>query len=125
MYVGADAKLLDRVPTPLEPESTLDCRVTITAEEFTSVCPVTGGPDFATIVIEYIPGPWLVESKSLKLYLGSFRNEPMFHEKAVAKICEDLSNLLEPEYLEVTGKFNSRGGISIHPTCRWREYIMS
>ena len=124
VYSGANMGLLDRVPSPM-PDSTRAAQwsatVEIRAEEFTSVCPVTGGPDFATIEIEYIPEHWLVESKSLKLYLGSFRNEPMFHEKIVTKICEDLVALLDPRLLTVTGMFNPRGGISIHPYCHWSK----
>ena len=83
--------------------------------EFTSLCPKTGQPDFATIIINYIPDKWLIESKSLKLYLFGFRNTGDFHEDIVNTIKNDLVKLLEPHYLEVIGQFNPRGGISITP----------
>ncbi len=89
--------------------------VSFNCPEFTTLCPITGQPDFATIYIQYIPDRWLVESKSLKLYLFSFRNARGFHEEAVNRIADDLFNLLEPFYLEVYGEFNPRGGISIDP----------
>ena len=78
--------------------------VKITCPEFTSLCPLTGQPDFATIVIRYTPGKWCVESKSLKLYLGSFRNVGEFHESCIARIAKDLVTLLEPSTLIVRGK---------------------
>jgi len=87
--------------------------------EFTSLCPITGQPDFATILIDYIPGIRMVESKSLKLYLFSFRNHGAFHEDCVNVICNDLVRLMNPKYLEVTGLFTPRGGISIHPYCNY------
>lgn len=83
--------------------------------EFSSLCPKTGQPDLATIHISYIPNEYLVESKSLKLYLFSFRNHGDFHEDCVHTIMNDLVKLLQPKYLEVFGDFNSRGGISILP----------
>ena len=83
--------------------------------EFTTLCPITGQPDFATISIAYIPQTKMVESKSLKLYLFSFRNEGGFHEDCVNIILKDLIKLLEPKYLEVLGDFTPRGGISINP----------
>ena len=83
--------------------------------EFTSLCPITGQPDFAEIVISYIPGEYMVESKSLKLYLFSFRNHGDFHEDCVNIIMKDLIKLMNPKYIEVTGLFTPRGGISIHP----------
>ena len=89
--------------------------VKLTCEEFTCVCPVTHQPDFATMKINYIPDEKLVESKSLKLYLTSFRNTGIFHEEAVNKIADDLIKLLNPRYLEVEGLFSVRGGISIKP----------
>lgn len=87
--------------------------------EFTSLCPITGQPDFATILIDYIPGEKMVESKSLKLYLFSFRNHGAFHEDCVNIIMKDLIRLMDPKYLEVTGIFTPRGGISIHPYCNY------
>ena len=89
--------------------------VTLTSDEFTCLCPITHQPDYATIKIRYIPDAKLVESKSLKLYLTSFRNCGTFHEEAVNTIADDLIKLLEPRYLEVEGLFNARGGISIVP----------
>jgi len=89
--------------------------VSFNCPEFTTLCPITGQPDFATIYIQYVPDKWLVESKSLKLYLFSFRNSRGFHEEAVNKIAQDLFELLEPYYIEVYGEFNPRGGISIDP----------
>ncbi len=83
--------------------------------EFTSLCPITGQPDFATIYISYIPDKYCVESKSLKLYLFSFRNHGDFHEDVVNIIMKDLIELLNPRYIEVLGKFLPRGGLSIDP----------
>jgi 7-cyano-7-deazaguanine reductase len=91
----------------------------IVAPEFTSLCPKTGQPDFATIEIKYSPAMLCVESKSLKLYLGSFRNHGAFHEECVATIAHDLIELLAPYKLEVIGKFTPRGGIPFWPTVRW------
>ncbi|MDR0713005.1 MAG: preQ(1) synthase [Bacteroidales bacterium] len=85
--------------------------------EFTSLCPVTSQPDFATVYIRYIPGLQMVESKSLKLYLFGFRNHGAFHEDCVNIIMKDLVRLMEPKYIEVSGVFNVRGGISIYPWC--------
>lgn len=92
-----------------------DYMVTFHCPEFTSLCPKTGQPDFATIVINYIPGPRLVESKSLKLYLFSFRNHGDFHEDCVNIMMKDLKKLMEPKYIEVKGIFTPRGGIAIYP----------
>ena len=92
-----------------------DYRVEFVCPEFTSLCPLTGQPDFATIYITYIPDERMVESKSLKLYLGSFRNHGDFHEDCVNIIMKDLIKLMDPKYIEVFGDFNARGGISIRP----------
>ena len=92
-----------------------DYWVTFTAPEFTTLCPKTGQPDFATLTIRYIPAKRLVESKSLKLYLFGFRNHGDFHEDVVNVIYDDLVRLLKPKYMEVVGKFAARGGISIDP----------
>lgn len=89
--------------------------------EFTSLCPITGQPDFATIYIDYIPNIKMVESKSLKIYLFSFRNHGGFHEDCVNLIMKDLIALMNPKYIEVTGIFTARGGISIHPFANWGE----
>ncbi|GHT76546.1 NADPH-dependent 7-cyano-7-deazaguanine reductase [Bacteroidia bacterium] len=87
--------------------------------EFTSLCPITGQPDFATIQIDYIPGVKMIESKSLKLYLFSFRNHGAFHEDCVNIIMKDLIALMQPKYIEITGLFTPRGGISIYPYCNY------
>jgi len=92
-----------------------DYWVKFNCPEFTSLCPITGQPDFAEIVIQYIPAERMVESKSLKLYLFSFRNHGDFHEDCVNTILQDLISLMKPKYIEVTGLFTPRGGISIHP----------
>ena len=86
--------------------------------EFTSLCPITGQPDFATIHISYVPNIKMVESKSLKLYLFSFRNHGDFHEDCMNIIMKDLK-LMDPKYIEVWGKFTPRGGISIDPYCNY------
>lgn len=96
-----------------------DYFVKFNCPEFTSLCPMTGQPDFATIYISYIPGEKMVESKSLKLYLFSFRNHGDFHEDCVNVIMKDLIKLMNPKYIEVWGKFTPRGGISIDPYCNY------
>ncbi len=92
-----------------------DYWVRFNCPEFTSLCPITGQPDFAEIRICYIPGVRMVESKSLKLYLFSFRSHGAFHEDCVNIIMKDLIALMDPKYIEVTGFFTPRGGISIYP----------
>ena len=92
-----------------------DYWVRFNCPEFTSLCPITGQPDFAEIRISYIPGVKMVESKSLKLYLFSFRSHGDFHEDCVNTIMKDLIKLMDPKYIEVTGLFTPRGGISIWP----------
>lgn len=96
-----------------------DYFVKFNCPEFTSLCPITGQPDFATIYISYIPEMKMVESKSLKLYLFSFRNHGDFHEDCVNIIMKDLIKLMDPKYIEVWGKFTPRGGISIDPYCNY------
>ena len=98
-----------------------DYVVTFDAYEFTSLCPKTGQPDLAKIIISYIPAEQMVESKSLKLYLFSFRNQGDFHEDCVNIIMKDLVKLMDPKYLEVTGYFNARGGISIVPFANYGD----
>jgi 7-cyano-7-deazaguanine reductase len=105
-------ELLERFPNK-HPDN--DYMVMLNCPEFTSLCPKTGQPDFAEIRICYIPDKYIVESKSLKLYLFSFRNHGDFHEDCVNIIMKDLVKLLEPRYIEVTGVFTPRGGISIYP----------
>ena len=96
-----------------------DYFVKFNCPEFTSLCPITGQPDFATIYISYIPDRIMVESKSLKLYLFSFRNHGDFHEDCMNIIMKDLIKLMDPRYIEVWGKFTPRGGISIDPYCNY------
>ena len=102
--------VLERVPNP-HADTLYVAR--FTAPEFTSLCPVTGQPDFAHIVIDYVPGDWLVESKSLKMYLTSFRNHGAFHEDCTVSIGKKLVDLLEPEWLRIGGYWYPRGGIPI------------
>ncbi len=87
--------------------------VTLETSEFTCLCPVTGQPDFATIKVAYVPDQKIVESKSYKLYLWSYRNEGVFHEHVVNTILDDLVKVLDPHYIRVVGEFNIRGGIAI------------
>ena len=105
-----DAAQLDRVPN-----AHADTRYVarFTAPEFTSLCPVTGQPDFAHLVIDYVPDKWLVESKSLKLYLASFRNHAGFHEDCTVAVGKRLVDLLSPHYLRIGGYWYPRGGIPI------------
>ena len=101
---------LERVPNP-HPGTLFLTR--FTAPEFTSLCPVTGQPDFAHLVIDYAAEGWLVESKSLKMYLTSFRNHGAFHEDCTVRIGKDLASLLEPRWLRIGGYWYPRGGIPI------------
>ena len=96
-----------------------DYFVKFNCPEFTSLCPMTGQPDFATLYISYVPDRKMVESKSLKLYLFSFRNHGDFHEDCVNIIMKDLISVMDPIYIEVWGKFTPRGGISIDPYCNY------
>ena len=107
-----DPSLLERIPNK---HADRDYFIKFNCPEFTSLCPKTGQPDFATIYISYIPDQYMVESKSLKLYLFSFRNHGDFHEDCVNIIMKDLIKLMDPKYIEVTGIFTPRGGISIWP----------
>ena len=102
--------VLERVPNP---QAGIRYAVRFTAPEFTSLCPMTGQPDFAHLVIDYIPAQWLVESKSLKLYLTSFRNHGAFHEDCTVSIARRLAELLAPEWLRIGGYWYPRGGIPI------------
>lgn len=96
-----------------------DYFVKFNCPEFTTLCPMTNQPDFANIIISYIPDVKMVESKSLKLYLFSYRNHGGFHEDSVNTIMDDLIKLMDPRYIEVWGKFTPRGGISIDPYCNY------
>lgn len=120
---GVDKSVLERFPSPFKVSNLVKCSgsVEIIAPEFTSLCPLTGQPDFATIEIEYAPDEWCVESKALKLYLGSFRNQGEFHESCVNRICNDLVALLNPVFIRVVGKFTPRGGIAFWPTAEWAQ----
>ena len=109
-------EVLEAVPNSHEDR---DYFVKFNCPEFTSLCPKTGQPDFATIYISYVPDKFIVESKSLKLYLFSYRNHGAFHEDCVNMIMEDLIKLLKPRYIEVWGKFLPRGGLSIDPYCNY------
>ncbi len=105
-----EAAVLERVPNPHPDTQYL---VRFTAPEFTSLCPITGQPDFAHLVIDYLPAAWLVESKSLKLYLGSFRNHGAFHEACTVGIGKRLVELLAPGWLRIGGYWYPRGGMPI------------
>ncbi len=105
-----EAAVLERVPSPSQG---LDYVVRFTAPEFTSLCPLTGQPDFAHIVIDYIPSEWLVESKSLKLFLSSFRNHGAFHEACTMHIAARLVELLTPRWLRIGAYWYPRGGMPI------------
>jgi 7-cyano-7-deazaguanine reductase len=108
--VEPDAATLERVANP-HPDTHYVAR--FTAPEFTSLCPVTGQPDFAHLVIDYVPRAWLVESKSLKLYLGAFRNHGAFHEDCTVAIGKRIAGLLEPTFLRIGGYWYPRGGMPI------------
>ncbi len=105
-----DEAVIDRVPNP---HSDTDYVARFTCPEFTSICPVTGQPDFAILVIDYVPDQWLVESKALKLYLHSFRNHGAFHEDCTVAIGKRLVDRLDPRWLRIGGYWFPRGGIPI------------
>jgi 7-cyano-7-deazaguanine reductase len=124
-YDAPRSALLETFPSPtadnaLNPHSAAQT-LQIRCPEFTSLCPKTGQPDFATIVIEYEADKVCVESKSLKLYLGSFRMSGEFHEACVNRICNDLVTLLDPKWIMVRGEFTPRGGIPFWPTSTWHR----
>jgi 7-cyano-7-deazaguanine reductase len=105
-----DKAVLDRVPNP-HPGAPYLARFTF--PEFTSICPVTGQPDFGIIVLDYVPGKWLVESKALKLFLQSFRNHGAFHEDVTVGIARRVVDAIKPKWLRIGGYFNPRGGMPI------------
>ena len=105
-----DKAVLERVPNP-HPDSPYVARFVV--PEFTSLCPVTGQPDFAHLVIDYVPGSWLLESKSLKLYLTMFRNHGGFHEDCTVSIGRRIAELIKPRYIRIGGYWYPRGGIPI------------
>jgi 7-cyano-7-deazaguanine reductase len=102
--------ILERVPAPDESRRTM---VRFTAPEFSSLCPITGQPDFAHLVIDYVPDAWIVESKSLKLFLGSFRQHGAFHEACTVQIATRLMTCLSPVWLRIGAYFYPRGGMPI------------
>jgi 7-cyano-7-deazaguanine reductase len=123
IYDNPDPALLECFPSPFSGKANVNGvvgTIHIEAPEFTTLCPITGQPDFATIVIDYEPDKLCVESKSLKLYLGAFRQFPEFHEASVNRIANDLISLLKPRYIKVEGRFTPRVGISFWPTAEWR-----
>ena len=109
-FASPDEAVLERVPNPQAGQLYL---VRFTAPEFTSLCPVTGQPDFARLVIDYAPGAWLIESKSLKLYLGAFRGHGAFHEDVTLTIARKIVEVAEPAWLRIGGYWYPRGGIPI------------
>ncbi len=123
MTTSADLRSLTVLGNKAEPSKRLEAfpnhnpdryyRVTLETSEFTCLCPATGQPDFATIRVDYVPNKKVVESKSFKLYLWSYRNEGVFHEHVINTILDDLVKALNPHYIKVTGRFNVRGGIEI------------
>ena len=108
--LSPDDALLEKV---VNPHSKTLYLTRFTAPEFTSLCPVSGQPDFAHLVIDYVPDQWLVESKSLKLYLGAFRNHGAFHEECTVSVGKRLADLLAPHFLRIGGYWYHRGGIPI------------
>jgi len=114
-------KILEKFTNKFPEVSQSEYTVELDCPEFTSLCPITNQPDFARIKITYAPNHYLVESKSLKLYLGSFRNRGSFHEEIVCTIAKDLNELLEPLWIEVQGLFTPRGGISINPKVKFEK----
>jgi 7-cyano-7-deazaguanine reductase len=124
-YDQPDSALLESFPSPfarpdMNPAGAVGT-LHIECPEFTCLCPMTGQPDFAKIVIDYEPDKLCVESKSLKLYLGSFRMHGEFHEASVNRICNDLVLLLAPAWLTVRGEFTPRGSIPFWPTAEYRK----
>lgn len=123
IYDNPDPALLECFSSPFSGKANVNGvvgTIHIEAPEFTTLCPITGQPDFATIVIDYEPDKLCVESKSLKLYLGAYRQFPEFHEASVSRIANDLISLLKPRYIKVEGRFTPRGGIPFWPTAEWR-----
>jgi len=123
-----DKHILERFEAPtwenLKDNPTGAQQISIQIPEFTSLCPKTGQPDFAKIIIEYAPKQWCIESKSLKLYMFSFRNHGEFHESCVNRITTDLVAVLDPWWMQVQGQFTPRGGIPFWPTQRWENPLL-
>ena len=124
-YDEPDPTLLEAFPNPAADKEQNPAGAPLTlhieAPEFTSLCPITGQPAFATLVIDYEPDELCVESKSLKLYFLGYRNHGSFHEACVTQICNDLVKLLDPIRLRVEGRFTPRGGIPFHPTMEYHK----
>ena len=124
-YSEPDSGLLECFPSPFAIDELNPAQVHgslhIEVAEFTSLCPKTGQPDFAKIIIDYVPDGLCVESKSLKLYLGSFRNHGEFHESCVNRITNDLISLMSPKSITVEGQFTPRGGIPFWPKAMWAK----
>ncbi|MBI3794833.1 MAG: NADPH-dependent 7-cyano-7-deazaguanine reductase QueF [Nitrospinae bacterium] len=116
-YDAPSKKTLEFFPNPMRG----DCEIEINAPEFTALCPMTGQPDFAAIVIKYVPDKLCLESKSLKLYLGAYRMHGIFHEACVQKISDDLLAVLKPKKLFVEGQFAPRGGIKFWPRINYAK----
>lgn len=108
-----DEALLETFPNP-HPD--VDYVIRLTSSEFTTLCPITGQPDFATIIVDYVPGVHIMESKSFKLFLGSFRNHGTFHEDCTVYIHKRLQRTLQPKYIRVVALWNPRGGVPIDVT---------
>ncbi len=124
-YDNPEKGVLEVFPNPFADASqnvhSVSGSIHIEVPEFTTICPITGQPDFATIVIDYRPDKLCVESKSLKLYLGRFRQEPSFHEACVNKIANDLIDILKPHFIKVEGRFTPRGGIPLWPSAEYHS----
>ena len=121
-YDSPDASVLETFPNP---HPGTDWAVSLACYEFTSLCPVTGQPDFGRLYITYVPAELCVESKSLKLYLMRYRNHGAFHEDCVNRVADDIATKLAPRYLVVYGDFNPRGGIAIRPVALRKEANLS
>ncbi len=113
-----DAKILETFPNPAPRR---DYVIEHTHHEFTSLCPMTGHPDFADILVRYVPGKKCVELKSLKLYFHAYRNEGIFFEAATNQICDDLGHALQPRSLTIVADWKARGGFTSRVTCEWKK----
>ena len=116
--ISPDLAVIEKVANPAAGRHYV---IRFTCPEFTSLCPLTGAPDFAHLVIDYIPADWIVESKSLKLYFHAFRNEGIFFEAVTNKICDDLGHALKPRSLVIVSKWKARGGFSSVVTAEWKK----
>mgnify|MGYP003893315721 FL=1 len=112
----ADPKILETFPNPAPHR---DYVIEHSHHEFTSMCPITGHPDFATIIVRFVPDKTCVELKSLKLYFHAFRNDGIFFEAVTNKICDDLGAVLKPRELTIVADWKGRGGVTSRVTCVW------